>query len=180
LSSLPAEGCLEMATEVARKPVFKARCLVVDDDEDLRWVVMRSLMRAEFHCEAARDGDHALQLMSQGDFQIIVTDLRMPKKHGFNLATEIMKATQAKPAIIVYTGIEEPKLVAQLLAMGVDDVLIKPMNPDIIAAKVTAVYGRWVERQSKEEAASDSEQKSEVKTRKSGKSDRKVVKLVSS
>ena len=175
-----AEGYLGMATEVATKTIIKARCLVVDDDEDLRWVVMRSLMRAEFHCEAARDGDHALQLMSQSDFQIVVTDLRMPKKHGFNLATEIMKASNAKPAIIVYTGIEEPKLVAQLLAMGVDDVLIKPMNPDILAAKVNAVYGRWVERQPKEEPIEASAEKSEEKSRKSGKSDRKVVKLVSS
>jgi DNA-binding response OmpR family regulator len=165
-----------MGTEGAKKIVIKARCLVVDDDEDLRWVVMRSLMRADFHCEAARDGDHALQLMSQSDFQIVVTDLRMPKKHGFSLATEIMKVSQAKPAIIVYTGIEEPKLIAQLLSMGVDDVLIKPMNPDILAAKVTAVYGRWVERQPKE----ISEEKSEEKARKSAKHDRKVVKLVSS
>jgi DNA-binding response OmpR family regulator len=172
-----------MGTEGAKKIVAKARCLVVDDDEDLRWVVMRSLMRADFHCEAARDGDHALQLMSQSDFQIVVTDLRMPKKHGFSLATEIMKVSQAKPAIIVYTGIEEPKLIAQLLSMGVDDVLIKPMNPDILAAKVTAVYGRWVDRQPKDDAKADSEArsaKSEDRARKSAKNDRKVVKLVSS
>jgi DNA-binding response OmpR family regulator len=172
-----------MGTGVAKKTVVKARCLVVDDDEDLRWVVMRSLMRADFHCEAARDGDHALQLMSQSQFQIVVTDLRMPKKHGFSLATEIMKVSQAKPAIIVYTGIEEPKLIAQLLSMGVDDVLIKPMNPDILAAKVTSVYGRWVERQAKEEAKEDFEAKSaksEESARKGGKNDRKVVKLVSS
>jgi len=169
-----------MATEFAKKSVMKGRCLVVDDDEDLRWVVMRSLMRADFHCEAARDGDHALQLMSQSDFQIVVTDLRMPKKHGFNLAAEIMKASQAKPAIIVYTGVDEPKLIAQLLSMGVDDVMIKPMNPEILAAKVTAVYGRWIERQPKEEPQEVPEEKSEEKTRKSVKSDRKVVKLVSS
>lgn len=169
-----------MSIEVAKKIVPKARCLVVDDDEDLRWVVMRSLMRVEFQCEAARDGEHAMQLLSQSDFQIVVTDLRMPKKHGFNLAAEIMKVSQLKPAIIVFTGIEEPKLIAQLLSMGVDDVCIKPMNPDILAAKVLAVYSRWVERQPKQVAEDKSEAGAEGKLRAGGKSDRKVVKLVSS
>jgi DNA-binding response OmpR family regulator len=117
-----------------------ARCLVVEDDEDCRWVVMRALMKLSIKCEAARNGEHALELLSGETFDVVVTDLRMPKKHGFNLASEIFESYGEKaPAIMVYTGIEEPKLVAQLLAMGVEDVCIKPMNPDILAAKVLAV-----------------------------------------
>jgi DNA-binding response OmpR family regulator len=116
---------------------------VVEDDEDCRWVVMRALMKVDFQCEAARDGEHALQLLHASPFKIVVTDLRMPKKHGFSLAAEIQTVFgKAAPGVVIYTGIEEPKLVGQLFALGVEDVCIKPMNPDILAAKVLAVYHR--------------------------------------
>jgi DNA-binding response OmpR family regulator len=106
---------------------------------------MRSLNKLDFRCEAARDGEHALELLRQQLFHIVITDLRMPRKHGFNLASEILKEFGAAgPAVVVYTGIEEPKLVSQLLTMGVEDVCIKPMNPDILATKVMSVCHRRV------------------------------------
>lgn len=122
----------------------KPKCLIVEDDEDCRWIVMRSLMKLEFDCEVAKDGVQALQILAHDECHVVVTDLKMPNKHGFSLAAEIKQGSNP-PAVVVYTGVEEPKLVTQLYALGVDDVCIKPISPDVLAAKIKAVYLRWLE-----------------------------------
>ena len=79
---------------MTRIAAVKPRCLIVEDDEDCRWIIMRALMKLEFQCDAARDGDHALHFLAKEKYHVVVTDLRMPNKHGFNLATEIKKAPE--------------------------------------------------------------------------------------
>lgn len=123
---------------------IKPKCLIVEDDEDCRWIVMRALMKLEFDCEVAKDGIQALQVLAHDEYHVVVTDLKMPNKHGFSLAAEIKQRPQP-PAVVVYTGVEEPKLVTQLYALGVDDVCIKPISPDVLAAKIKAVYNRWLQ-----------------------------------
>ncbi len=127
---------------------IKPKCLIVEDDEDCRWIIMRALMRLEFECETANDGRHALEIMKRGDYQVVVTDLKMPNKHGFSLATDL-KSSENPPAVVVYTGVEEPKLVTQLYTLGVDEVCIKPISPDVLAAKINAVFHRWIENNQK-------------------------------
>lgn len=122
----------------------KPKCLIVEDDEDCRWIVMRSLMKIGFDCEVAKDGVQAQQILAHDDYDVVITDLKMPNKHGFSLAAEIKQGSDP-PAVVVYTGVEEPKLVTQLYGLGVDDVCIKPISPDVLAAKIKAVYLRWLQ-----------------------------------
>lgn len=157
----------------------KPRCLIVEDDEDCRWVVMRALMKLEFQCDTARDGEQALKLLSKDDYHVVVTDLRMPNKHGFSLASDLKKKTGG-PAIVVYTGVEEPKLVAQLYSLGVDDVCIKPISPDVLAAKINAVFQKWLERNSGNlQAGSKNLTEAAPVAQEISKRPRKVVKLAS-
>ena len=142
-----------MKSAIATKP----KCLIVEDDEDCRWIVMRALMKLEFDCDVARDGVQAMQMLKVDTYHVVVTDLKMPNKHGFSLASEIKQAPNP-PAVIVYTGVEEPKLVAQLYALGVDDVCIKPISPDVLAAKVNAIYLRSAQQPQQKQSTQPSVQ----------------------
>ena len=54
----------------------------------------------------------------------------------------------------MYTGVEEPKLVAQLYSLGVDDVCFKPISPDLLALKINAVFHKWIEQMVKKHSQS--------------------------
>ena len=101
--------------------------LLVDDEPVLRQAMARAFNRAGFRCELAGDGRHALQLLSERRFHIVVTDLRMPEMNGHRLAVELLQQP-SRPVVIVVTGVTEQKLEADLRARGIDDILFKPVD----------------------------------------------------
>ncbi len=73
--------------------------------------------------------------LSQSDFDLLVTDLCMPRKHGHALALEILNRPSA-PIIVVHSSVENPKLIKDLMIRGVDDVISKPTDYRLFAVKV--------------------------------------------
>lgn len=111
------------------------RALVVDDEVIARTTVMFALRQEDFDCEAAVDGEDALAKLASNQFDLLVTDLRMPNKHGYALANELLDR-QATPIIVVHSSIENPKLIKDLMARGIDDIIGKPTNYGWFAAKL--------------------------------------------
>ena len=62
------------------------RALIVDDERNVRDVVREALSRVGFACDLASNGEEALERVASADYEIVVTDLRMPHKHGHALA----------------------------------------------------------------------------------------------
>src|SRR5690242_13858597 len=91
--------------------------LLVDDEPVLRQAMARAFNRAGFRCELAGDGRHALQLMSERRFHLVVTDLRMPEMNGHRLSVELLSQAN-RPVVMVVTGVTEQKLEADLRARG--------------------------------------------------------------
>jgi DNA-binding response OmpR family regulator len=123
------------------------RALVVDDEEPIRKLVAISLRKMGFQCEVAADGEEAARIAAKSRFDVIVTDLKMPNKNGHALALDLLQQEE-RPLIVVYTGVIEPRLAKDLLARGVDDILYKPLDFGVLAAKVSSLVDR---RSSKEE-----------------------------
>ena len=121
------------------------RALVVDDENPVRALTVASLTREGIECDEATDGDVALRLCRATAYDVVVTDLRMPRKHGHALAVDLLEH-EARPAIVVFTGLAEPRLVKDLLARGVDDVVFKPIDFTLLAAKVKSLVGRRREK----------------------------------
>jgi CheY-like chemotaxis protein len=124
-----------MATSLAAD-IYDA--LLVDDEPVLRQAMARAFNRAGFRCELAGDGRHALQLMSERRFHLVVTDLRMPEMNGHRLSVELLGQAN-RPVVMVVTGVTEQKLEADLRARGVDDIQFKPVDYGQLAERARAL-----------------------------------------
>ncbi|MEM8865216.1 MAG: response regulator [Planctomycetota bacterium] len=114
------------------------RTLVVDDEAPVRDLMSRALTRCDLSCDTAGDGDEAMGMFESNPYDVVVTDLRMPRKHGHTLAVELLGKPEP-PQVMVVTGLAEPRLVRDLMSRGVEDVLHKPVNFDVLAMKVLAL-----------------------------------------
>ena len=111
------------------------RALVVDDDEDIRVVLSRSLRRFDVSADAAMDGVMATNMLRLKRYDALITYLKMPRKHGQSLIMETLAGKNA-PVIIAITGVAEPRLTLDLISRGVVDVVQKPFDCELLAAKV--------------------------------------------
>ncbi|MEM6331511.1 MAG: response regulator, partial [Planctomycetota bacterium] len=117
------------------------RALVVDDEPQVRDLTSRALARCRFDCDTAADGQEALELCGANDYHVVLTDIRMPRRHGHALAVELLSRPDP-PHVVVLTGLAEPRLVRDLLRRGVSDVICKPVDYAVLAMKVSAVAER--------------------------------------
>lgn len=104
------------------------RALVVDDEAPLRKLTCRALQGVGIACEEAADGVEAGDFLEAQVFDLVVTDLRMPHRHGHALAGLLLAKPQPRPAIVVLTGVVEPLLSTDLRARGVDEIYYKPID----------------------------------------------------
>lgn len=112
------------------------RALVVDDDPMMRTSLEKTLPNYGFRVDAAGDGVTALNRCRTTHYDLLVTDLRMPRMHGHRLISEVLEQP-CPPVVVVVTAVAEPNLIRDLLGRGVADVVIKPFPVDVFAAKVS-------------------------------------------
>ncbi|MEX1230880.1 MAG: response regulator [Planctomycetaceae bacterium] len=117
------------------------RALVVDDDAVARGVAIFALQNAGFDCDAAGDIEEALARIEIHAYDYIVTDLRMPGRHGYYLVQEVL-ARPRRPVLTVLTAVDESKIIKDLLTRGVDAVYIKPADYQSFAAEAKTLVAR--------------------------------------
>lgn len=117
------------------------RALVVDDEAITRGMVVFALVNQGFKCDVATDGERAQTLLENGQYDLLVTDLKMPYMDGYALAMEVLGG-DAPPSVIVHTAHEDPGTVKDLIERGVDDVISKPTDYAIFAAKARGLVAR--------------------------------------
>lgn len=114
--------------------------LVVEDDADLR-TAMRSFLESEgYEVSVAPTGELALEAASGTAFDMVLLDLRLPGVSGLDVC-RTLRADSIVPIIIVSAYGDSSDLVAGLEA-GADDYVVKPMVPDVLAARVRALLRR--------------------------------------
>src|SRR5579872_4464484 len=116
--------------------------LVIDDDDDVRAVVVSTLTQAGFSVREARNGREGLQLVLAKRPDLIVCDVRMPGVDGYlTLAAIRQVPTTAAIPFILMTGSEDKDGFRRGMVRGADDYLMKPFSPDEL---VEAVVSRFV------------------------------------
>ncbi|XZE54345.1 response regulator [Planctomycetaceae bacterium SH139] len=115
--------------------------LIVDDDDVVRKMISFAMEKEGFRSDRAVDGEEALALMKQREFDLVITDLMMPNTHGHTLATELL-ARPDRPLVVIHTSVVEPALAKDLMLRGVDDIVFKPTDYGAFAAKMRS----WVLR----------------------------------
>ncbi len=119
------------------------RILVVDDEEDLRYVYVRQLRRDGYQIDTAADGEEAIEKIRENEYAVILTDMRMPRKDGLAV---IAAAREHLPEaeIIVLTGHGSLENALQAFKAGnIFEYLLKPLD-DITV--LNTVVARAIER----------------------------------
>ena len=114
--------------------------LIVDDDERIRGLLQKFLIRHGFWVSAARDAAHARRLLDGLEFDMIVMDVMMPGEDGISL-TRDLRGRIATPILLLTAKGETEDRIAGLEA-GADDYLAKPFEPKELLLRINAILRR--------------------------------------
>jgi len=114
-----------------------AKVLVVDDEINLRLVVKKELSRMGHYVETASDGEEAWQIMEEKDFEVILTDINMPRIDGIELLRRLKEKRQNPPEVIMITGHGTIENAIEAMKLGAYDYLTKPYRITELAALVS-------------------------------------------
>ncbi|PSL18352.1 response regulator [Shimia abyssi] len=117
--------------------------LIVDDDERIRSLLHKFLMRNGFLVTAARDAAHARRILSGLSFDLLVLDVMMPGEDGMSL-TRAIRETSMTPILLLTAKGETEDRIAGLEA-GADDYLAKPFEPKELLLRINAILRRMPE-----------------------------------
>jgi len=106
----------------------KKKILIVDDDEDISELISLYLIKECFDAKRAEDGDVALNLFKEYQPDLILLDIMLPGKDGYDVCREIRKTSKV-PII--------------MLSAKADDYMIKPFDSKELVARVKAVLRRF-------------------------------------
>ena len=119
------------------------RILVVDDDRDIVRLVRSYLEKAGFQVLTAHDGESALRVLRSEKPQLVILDLMLPDRDGWDVARLVRadSSIAATPIIMLTARVEDnDKIVG--LEIGADDYITKPFNPREVVARVRALLRR--------------------------------------
>ena len=117
------------------------KILVVEDDKTVAQYVKRGLEEAGNHVDAAGDGEQGLSLASDGHYDLLVLDLRLPKLEGREVLRTLRDRGVAMP-VLVLTAQDTVDYKVQALRMGADDYVTKPFALEELLARVEALGRR--------------------------------------
>jgi len=115
----------------------KPKILIVEDNPDMQ-DYLQQIMSPFYSCVVANDGIHALQRLKERNFDLITSDVMMPRMDGFEFKTKVDENNQASsiPFIMLTArSMEEDKL--RGLRLGVDDYLTKPFSSDELLTRMS-------------------------------------------
>jgi DNA-binding NtrC family response regulator len=101
------------------------RVLVADDEKNLRDVLVRELSRKGLEVDGVADGEEALERLSGGGYDVVVLDMKMPRREGIEVLRELA-ASPEPPQVIVMTGFQEVGTAVEAMKLGAYDYLTKP------------------------------------------------------
>ncbi len=127
-----------------------AHLLIVDDDERIRGLLQKFLVRNGFLVTAARDAAHARRLLSGLDFDLIILDVMMPGEDGVSLTQSIRETSQTP--ILLLTARSETEDRIKGLEAGADDYLAKPFEPKELLLRINAILRRMPEPSAEDSA----------------------------
>lgn len=121
----------------------KKRILVVEDDRDINELIRYNLEREGFEILSLYEGSQAVDMVRTRKPDLILLDLMLPECDGLEICHQIKNNSDTKniPIIIITAKTMESDVVLGL-SLGADDYIPKPFSPQVLAARVKAVFRR--------------------------------------
>lgn len=115
--------------------------LVVDDDKNTR-ILMREVLEAEqYMVYEATDGEDALEVMDQNHIDLVLLDVMMPKKDGYEF-TEELRSVQNDLPILMVSAKQLPADKKKGFIAGIDDYMTKPVDEEEMLLRIKALLRR--------------------------------------
>jgi two-component system response regulator ResD len=114
--------------------------LLVDDEEKIRKIVSIYLNKEGYLVQQAADGEEALKLFRQNNWDMVILDIMMPKVDGIKVCQEIRKSSQVPIIMLTARNDEIDRVLG--LEIGADDYVGKPFSPRELMARIKAVLRR--------------------------------------
>jgi len=129
----------QMKNGADRLAADRPRILVVDDEQAVRDLLAKTLTMADYDVDAAPDGPAALERLRAAEYELLITDLKMPGMDGLSV---IREARRIRPeiAVVIITGYSTEASAIEAINLGVAGYLTKPFRlPRILAATARAL-----------------------------------------
>ena len=110
--------------------------LVVDDDDFIRDMLTSWLEFRGYHVTSTANGQDALYLHNQTDFDLILLDIMMPEVNGYEVLKQLKAKGDTTP-VIVMSALNELSSVVECIKLGAEDFLNKPIESELLWARIT-------------------------------------------
>ncbi len=121
------------------RPGDRPRILVVDDEQAVRDLLAKTLTMADYDVDSAPDGASAIDRLRAVEYDLLITDLKMPGMDGLSVIREARRSAPDLPVIII-TGYSTEASAIEAINLGVAGYLTKPFRlPRILAATARAL-----------------------------------------
>ena len=117
------------------------KILVVEDEKDLNRVITKHLKKNNYSVDSCFDGEEALDYISHGEYDLIITDIMMPKIDGYGLIKQLRNDKNSTPVIMLTA---KDSLDDKILGLdsGADDYIVKPFEFDELLARIRVLMRR--------------------------------------
>lgn len=118
------------------------RILIADDDKEIRNLLKIYLERELYMVDTAINGDEALQLFNQNNYNLVILDLMMPKVDGIEVCRKLRDKKNVPILMLTAKDHEVDKILG--LSIGADDYITKPFSIHEVIARVKALMRRFL------------------------------------
>lgn len=112
---------------------MNAKILVVDDQENMCWILSKVLSDAGFSVESANTAGEARSIVDQGSISAAIIDFRLPDDNGFDLFLDLRRRKENLPCVLI-TSYGSAKLREDAIMLGFDAYFDKPFNNNALVA----------------------------------------------
>ena len=110
---------------------MKARILIIDDEEGIRFTFKKFLSKEGYEVAAAEDFNEAVALITESDFDVIFADIILKGKTGLDVLREIKERKLLCPVVMI-TGYPNIETASEAIRLGAFDYISKPLQKDTL------------------------------------------------